>query len=1199
MFMAGVLTFSTVLTCDISKVSADSKTTMSIIESNGDLETAYVEWNAYPGATGYNVYVKDASADDSTYTQLDTELIRQYPGYFRADALGLKAGSYVLKIVPVVDGEKEESAALTTDTLTVEAHDRSGFGFVNGTSSGAYNEDGTLKANADVIYVTEETKDTITYETTVDAKGNKETATGLSNIIAMLKGSYSNPVAIRFIGNITDPANLKNGDLYIDAVGSKLASGLTIEGVGEDAVVNGYGLDIKSSSNIEVRNLGVMNCDSKEGDGVSLQQDNDHIWVHNCDFFYGYPGKDKDQKKGDGALDTKRSTYITHSYNHFYDTGKSNLLGMKSESSDECITYHHNWYDHSDSRHPRVRTCTVHIYNNYFDGNAKYGVGATMGASVFVENNYFRNCKYPTLISMQGSDVYDPETGENDYGETPTLSREPGGIIKAYGNTIIGAKRFVPYSSTDSVDFDAVVVENRDDKVDSSITTYLGSNTYNNFDTSDNMYSYTADTPEVAKDKVEKYAGRVNGGDLKWEFDDAVDDTSSDVIPELQDKLINYKSTLVSVGGNSVKEDVPATEEPTVAPATEEPTAAPATEEPTETPATEEPTETPAIVEGKTYVHNFTTDGLNSDFFTIKGALSKTKGTVSYNDLTLTQCLKVETSTSIAFDTASSAVLTMVFNADNNKSIVVDGTTVAIQNGIATVKLEAGSHTITKSTTGNLYYIEVTTEGTEAPTEEPTVAPTEEPTVAPTEEPVVEPTEEPTVAPTQTPDAVTAGNVGVTTNLSTKKDADFKNVVYVAPNGTEDGEGTKESPKDLVSAINNASEGQAILLLGGTYSIDKRVRIAYDNNGTEDAYKVLRAADGEEVVIDGSQQTYGDPSKVDNERGLQVDGSYWYIAGITVTGAADNGMFISGSNNIIERCILRGNRDSGLQISRRVSSLTDMKDWPANNQIINCTSFDNYDPWDGENADGFAAKLSCGNGNVFDGCIAYSNIDDGWDLYAKPGASYGAIGVVTLRNCVSFNNGTLTNGFASTGGDRNGFKLGGSNGKVPTNHIVDNCIAFNNGKHGFTDNGNGGALSITNCSSYNNAKSNYAFDRTNGGIYKNLLSYKDNTQTADKFVGTITNSVIITNKKYYYTGEADVAIANSEKVGTIVEQSADAFKSLVAPSGLSTSIDTECRNEDGTVNMGGLMESASETNKIGYELGTSAASVVTVNAIMN
>ena len=72
---------------------------------------------------------------------------------------------------------------------------------------------------------------------------------------------------------------------------------------------------MKNCSNVEVRNIGFMNCNSSEGDDCGLQQGNDHIWVHNCDFFYGDAGSDADQVKGDGALDTKTSTYVTHSYN--------------------------------------------------------------------------------------------------------------------------------------------------------------------------------------------------------------------------------------------------------------------------------------------------------------------------------------------------------------------------------------------------------------------------------------------------------------------------------------------------------------------------------------------------------------------------------------------------------------------------------------------------------------------------------------------------------------------------------------------------------------------------------------------------------------------------------------------------------------------------------------------------------------------
>ena len=273
--------------------------------------------------------------------------------------------------------------------------------------------------------------------------------------------------------------------------------------------------------------------------------------------------------KGDGALDCKKSTYVTFSYNHFWDNGKSNLLGLSEGSTDGLyITYHHNWYDHSDSRHPRVRYYSAHVYNNYYDGIAKYGAGSTLGSSVFMESNYFRNCKYPMLTSMQGSDVYAGGTKRDpkNYG---TFSDEDGGTIKAFNNYFEGNYTFIPYGASKymlkgsetaagsidtEVDFDAYVVDRRNAKVPNTVKSYAGGNTYNNFDT-DNavMYSYTADEPAVAKANVEKYAGRVRGGDFKWSFDNSKDDAESAVNQALKDALVAYKGGTGTVyyGGES------------------------------------------------------------------------------------------------------------------------------------------------------------------------------------------------------------------------------------------------------------------------------------------------------------------------------------------------------------------------------------------------------------------------------------------------------------------------------------------------------------------------------------------------------------------------------------------------------------------------------------------------------------------------
>lgn len=526
---------------------------VSLQTASGALESAYAEW-ASDGSDSYNVYYSGAGASD---VKVDAPLIRKYGSKYRVDVVGLKAGSYTLKVASVKGGK--ETASTTSKSLTVKAHDRAGFAFSNGRVPGAYKADGTLKDGAAVIYVTENTKNSVTMDVTTSAKGAKTSCEGVQGILTCYKKGYeTTPLDIRLIGNVTDPSVLEAGDLMID-LGKSEKSYVTLEGIGNDATVNGWGIRVKNAQNVEIRNLGIMNVDSDEGDNVGLQQNNQYVWVHNCDFFYGHAGSDKDQVKGDGALDCKMSTYITFSYNHFWDNGKSNLLGLKEGTSEGYyITYHHNWYDHSDSRHPRVRYYSAHVYNNYYDGNAKYGAGSTLGSSVFMEANYFRNCKYPMMTSLQGTDVYASGT-KRDPTNNGTFSKEAGGTIKAYNNYMEGSYTFIPYGASkyvlkgaetaigdidSKVDFDAYVVTSRNDQVPSSVKSYSGENTYNNFDTDKSiMYSYTADSPEQAVANVRAYAGRLQGGDFKWTFDNSVDDASSDVNQALKDALMAYKGS--------------------------------------------------------------------------------------------------------------------------------------------------------------------------------------------------------------------------------------------------------------------------------------------------------------------------------------------------------------------------------------------------------------------------------------------------------------------------------------------------------------------------------------------------------------------------------------------------------------------------------------------------------------------------------
>ncbi|WP_340020795.1 pectate lyase [Paenibacillus sp. FSL K6-1096] len=665
---------------------------LTVTGSGGGNEAAYVQWSPVSNASGYKVYVKAAGAADSQYQQLHNELIRKYASYWRADAVGLAAGSYVMKVEAELSGGGTASAV--TGTLAVAGYDRSGFAFSTaspyGTGSGAYNDNGTLKSGAQVLYVTSQNAQTVTLPVVVSSSGTVQTGTGLGSILALRQKGYdTNPLAIRLIGKVTaaDLSGQLNSNGYLEVKGKSnyTQMNLTIEGVGNDAYAYGWGLLLRYAGNVEVRNLGLMLFPD---DGISMDTGNANMWVHNNDIFYGSAGSDADQAKGDGSTDLKKgSTYITISYNHYFDSGKAALVGL-SETAEFFVTFHHNWFDHSDSRHPRIRVASVHVYNNFYDGVSKYGVGVTTGASAFVESNVFRNAKYPMLSSLQGTDAL----GEG------TFSGENGGMIKAFNNSVVGAASLIyansgagtaPANATSS---DAYLASSRSEAVPGSYKALVGGTAYNNFDTlvDTGVSAAAVDSVSAVEQKVRAGAGRQGGGDFSWSFNNAVDDTSYAINAPLMAAIRSYTSGLVSVGG----EANPGGPSPT-------PSATPA---PTATPVpTAAPTSTPTPGAA---VHNFTVSGTSSSFFTIQGNLSTSKGTVSYNGLTLTQCLKIESATRIQFTTAKASTLTMVFNSEGSK-IKVDGTSYPITNGIATVSLAAGAHTITKDTTANLYYLVV------------------------------------------------------------------------------------------------------------------------------------------------------------------------------------------------------------------------------------------------------------------------------------------------------------------------------------------------------------------------------------------------------------------------------------------------------------------------------------------------------------
>lgn len=666
-------------------VNVDGK--VNITEAKGWLESAYVKFAPFTEAQTYNVYIKGGNYSD--YKKIDKELVRNYGTYGRADVLGLVKGSdYAIKVVPV-DAQGAEMTANANEVtgLSVANYDRSGFAHKGRTSGiGAYNNDGSLKEGAQVVYITKANAKTKSLEIATSSNGKTATYTGLQQLIygyqkGDANGSYEKrPLDIRIIGCITadDCDKFLSSAEGIQIKGAKAYQemNITIEGVGDDATTYGFGFLIRSAASIELRNFANMMC---MDDAVSIDTDNANIWVHHLDLFYGQPGSDADQAKGDGTIDMKGdSKNITVAYNHLWDSGKASLCGMKSETGPNWITYHHNWFDHSDSRHPRIRTMSVHVFNNYFDGNSKYGVGAAYQSNAFVENNYFRNCKYPMLISMQGSDMD---------GGKGTFSSEDGGMIKSFGNKIVGGK-YVSYQQN-KTEFDAYEASTRDEKVPADVKAKQGARGYDNFDTDASLfYEYTPDQTEDVPGIVTGWlgAGRMGHGDFQWTFDNATEDKNYAVIESLKKALQSYKSSLVGIFGD---ENASSGEQGTGG--GEEPGG--------EEPGGETPTPTP---EGTIECWFESGSATNSFFTTVGGSKDyKNANAITYNGKTYTQAWNCNSSGKISFTTTKAMKLTIALTTKKNE-IGVDNTayTGTVGTGYYEVtisSLSAGSHTIAKA----------------------------------------------------------------------------------------------------------------------------------------------------------------------------------------------------------------------------------------------------------------------------------------------------------------------------------------------------------------------------------------------------------------------------------------------------------------------------------------------------------------------
>lgn len=513
---------------------------IQITEAKGWQESAYLKWAPFEGASSYNVYVDDK--------KIDAQLVRLYKSYYRADVLGLKEGTYSVKVVPVNADGKEIAGANTASNLVVKSYNREGFAHFKYAGVGAYNNDGTLKAGAKVLYITAKTAKTVS--TTVNT-GKQETITGLQSIIdAYSKGKDTTPIAFRIIGkvNLSDLDHISSSaeGLQVKGKGAHSVMNMTFEGVGDDATVYGFGFLLRNTKSVEFRNFAIMRC---LDDAMSLDTNNSHVWIHNMDLFYGKKGSAADQAKGDGTVDIKGdSKYVTVAYNRFWDNGKASMCGMKSETGENWITYHHNWFDHSDSRMARIRTMSVHMYNNYYQHNDVYGIGATSGSSIFMESNYFDAVKRPIMSSLQGTDA----KGDG------TFSSEKGGLIKAYGNVFTNKPdnfSYIPYAENNT-SFDAYEVSDPSEQVPASVKTLVGGTSYNNFDTDPSlMYAYAADKAEDVPSIVEGFygAGRLNHGDIDFVIPDetVVTNGHQQPLPALASILDAYTSGVVKVFGES------------------------------------------------------------------------------------------------------------------------------------------------------------------------------------------------------------------------------------------------------------------------------------------------------------------------------------------------------------------------------------------------------------------------------------------------------------------------------------------------------------------------------------------------------------------------------------------------------------------------------------------------------------------------
>ena len=482
------LVLSFALLCSMLVIAGigSSAAGVGIVKAEGWFESAYAQFAPVSGADGYNAYY----GQNGNWVKIDSSLIRTYSDYIRVDAVGLKAGEYKIKVVPTVLGSERSDMAMETDSLTVMAYDRSGYAHYNYTGGvGAYNDDGTLKKNAIVLYVTDANKDTVSLTskdgTTVKGIGNILNSGGMdvgggknskggkansnSDILRKL-ASDGTPLVVRIVGRVTAPTGLTqyDGVDYGGSVGdngfmARMSGGkdITIEGIGSDAVIDGWGLHFICQTadyskgygkSFEVRNIAFKNvpedCVGMEGqqEGTTLTAPVERCWIHHCTFYAPVISNpaESDKDGGDGACDFKRGQYFTNAYCYYEGYHKTNLVGSSDSSLQYHLTYHHNYWKNCESRGPLARQANIHMYNNIFENQTSYCMNPRANAYIFSEYNMFLNSKNPVRVDS--------------------------GAVKSYNDS------FTSCTGSNG----ATVVTNKADKVSSG-------NKYENFDTNSGL----------------------------------------------------------------------------------------------------------------------------------------------------------------------------------------------------------------------------------------------------------------------------------------------------------------------------------------------------------------------------------------------------------------------------------------------------------------------------------------------------------------------------------------------------------------------------------------------------------------------------------------------------------------------------------------------------------------------------------------